>query len=707
MRKISILLLLGLMFFGGNNAFAQAKQNRGLHAFVNKYSSSGNVVQVSWRMRATDDPVNTKYLLYANGRLVKTLTSCTYAQLNYSLYKTARFSLEVVDGDGNVIDRQDNVKVANDCFVDIKMKAPAPIPVDETTSITYTPGDCSAYDMDGDGEQEIIMKWMPSMLVSTANNTTGIVGREFFDCYKLDGTLLWRLDMGQNVGAGNNLPFMCWDFDGDGKGELIVKTAPGSKDVTGKYVGEGIGAHDSQTSINGNGYADREIQYYRGSDGLPTRGAEWVTCYSWEGKELKTIDYWPYFSIQSNWYPGGNDTYTYGRRGCGFKGDVIFIPVDGERRPCCYMQRGVYSYVYGMALSWDGKDLKVVWKHTSDKQGEGLFAEGAHTPIAADIDGDGYDEVAIGAAALDHDGTVLWRTGLGHGDATHVGEFNPDNEGLEVWRITEGATKYDACMLDGKTGNVLNGQLYTSGDVGRGLVMDLDAAKPGNEYFHMKSGSIFDCNGNAIYTKNMGKNNGYPNYRIYWDGDLTDEHLSGNVVSKYSLKNQIMERCSTPTSGTSTLWSLFKVCSINDTKDNPCLLCDLFGDWREEVAMYVSAADAGISTKDYDFALRILTSTFPTQYKLPWLRDDHNYDIAIACQNVGYSMPPHLGYNPVEYNKWLEEQIAAGVYEMPCKNAASSVPVLYINANGALSTKPFSGFNIVKYADGTTRKVVF
>lgn len=91
--------------------------------------------------------------------------------------------------------------------------------------------------MDGDGEQEIIMKWMPSDLMNTTYN---IPAHEYLDCYKLNGTWLWRIDMGQNIGAGNNFPYMVWDFDGDGKGELICKSAPGTKDASGNYVGKGL-----------------------------------------------------------------------------------------------------------------------------------------------------------------------------------------------------------------------------------------------------------------------------------------------------------------------------------------------------------------------------------------------------------------------------------------------------------------------------------
>lgn len=604
----------------------EAPQNRGLWAFVN-----GDKVQVSWRMRHTDSKAGTTYKLYADGKLALTRkNSSTTAQMSKANYEKAAFSLEVLDETGRLIDRQEGVKVRPAPYFDIPLSAPVIRNEKGEALITYTPGDGSAYDVDGDGEQEIILKWMPSDLFHTETQTPG---RQFFDCYKLDGRRLWRIDMGINMGAGNNYTFMVWDFDQDGKGELIVKSAPGSRDATGRYVGQQLA-----------GIKDTATLYFRGSDKWPTRGEEWITCYNAEtGAELATIDYWPRFDIQENWYYGkkNGDTYLYGRRGNGFKGAVVYIPVDGVRRPCCYAQRGIYSYVYATTYSWDGTELKEVWRHASDVPGSGLFAEGAHTCVSADLDGDGYDEVAIGAAAIDHDGSLLWRTGLGHGDALHVGEFNPDNEGLEVFRITEGATAYDANVMDAKTGRTLASLPYRNGDVGRGLIMDLDSTSAGSEFFCHSYDGIFSASGDSILPKALG-NNGLPNYRIYWDDDLLDEHLAGTKLSKYDLKNRYFTRMESFNSSKS-----YKCSSINDSKANPILQCDLFGDWREELVFFVSPVNDATVTSDY--ALRILTTTYGTKYKLPWLRDDHTYNLAIACQNVGYSMPPHLGYNPLEY----------------------------------------------------------
>lgn len=645
-------LLTGLFVLSSCMVAAQ-QENRGLFAFIN-----GSQVQVSWRMRATDNPTKMQYELYADGQKVCTMRSKTTVRLSKAIYGDATFRLVVKDPEGNTVDQQEGVTAKPNPYIDISLSAPAPVTNADTTVISYTPGDCSAYDMDGDGNQEIILKWMPSIIY---NKELNLPAHEFIDCYKLDGTRLWRIDMGQNMGAGNNFPFMCWDFDGDGKGELICKTAPGTKDAAGNYVGNGLPGYPT----------DLQKTYYRGSDKLPTKGEEWLTCFDGAtGKELASKQYWPYFNIQSDWDPrsGSTDGENYGRRGNGFKGAVMKIPCrDGKVRPVCVMQRGIYSYVYATAISWDGKQLTEEWRHASTSENHAvttnatgthtqtvsLFAQGAHAGQAADLDGDGYDELCIGAAAIDHDGTVLWSTGLGHGDMISVGELNPHHEGQETFRITEGATAYDACMISGKDGKVLNGIPYSNGDVARGLAMDLDSTVADSEYFCLSSDKIYDCDGNALYDYNRGKTTGYPNYRIFWDDDLTEEHFDGANIAKYDIVNHSWVRCLKSRGDNTTTNKLYAVHPINGSKQNPCLQCDLFGDFREELAMYTSAEEVGRS--DCDYVLRIITTTYDTNKKLPWLRDDNTYNLQIASQNVGYSQSPHLGYNAYSYYQSLGE----------------------------------------------------
>ena len=623
-QRIIICLTAILMAMA---AMAQTGKERGLWACK---TQNGSSVFVSWRMRATDHPLSTTYKLYANNRLVKTLTDRTNATLSGS-YAGATFRMEVLDAEGNVIDEQDGVKCDANFFHHIRLDYPGDYTMADGTVVTYTPNDCSAYDMDGDGEQEIIMKWEPSNAGAVCTPT----GPQIVDCYKLDGTRLWRIDFGPNVLAGCRFTFLCYDFDGDGKGELIGKTAQGSRDASGEYLhtGPADGADHTRSSVNASGV-------------ITNGGKEWLTVFDGvTGAELATTDYWPLFGIRSNWddRAGRTDGAAYGHRGNWFKGCVAFLDVDGQPTPCAVTVRGIYTYSYAAAWSWNGTELKNLWKHTSDKKGQGIYAQGAHSLTAGDMDGDGFDEVMVGAAALDHDGTLLWRTGLGHGDATHLGDFDPDNEGMEVFMITEETeAQYDAALIDARTGTILLGIPQTGGDTGRGLILDCDDKHDGAEFMEMADANLMTCKGEAIAPWHVGATGSSSiNYAIYWDGDLLREYHDRSHIDKWSSTGHTWDR-------TCTLYSFgYGASTINSTKYNPNLQCDLYGDWREEAVYW--AQNAG------NYYLTVFTTTTESKYKLPWLRDDHTYDLAIAWQNCGYNQPPHLGYSPMEYYRHIDE----------------------------------------------------
>lgn len=627
MKKIGLLSLA--MLFVLTSTLTAADKSRGLWA-----CKAGSKVFVSWRMRGTDNPQNTTYKLYSGSRVIKTLKDCTNVMLS-SAYANATFKLEVLDANDNVIDSQEGVRCDDNFFHHIKLDYPGNYKMKDGTEVTYTPNDCSAYDMDGDGEQEIIMKWEPSNTGADCKAT----GPQILDCYKLDGTRLWRINFGPNVLAGCRFTFLCYDFDGDGKGELIGKTAQGSKDATGEYLHTGPAAEADHTksSINSSGV-------------ITSAGKEWLTVFDGvTGQELATTDYWPLFNIQSDWddRSGSTDGAGYGHRGNWFKGCVAFLDVNGQPTPCAVTVRGIYTYSYAAAYSWDGTELKNLWKHTSDKSGQGIYGQGAHSLTAGDMDGDGFDEIMVGSAALDHDGSLLWRTGLGHGDATHLGDFDPDNEGMEVFIITESSSvKYDAALIDAKTGTILKGIAQTGGDTGRGLILDCDADYDGAEMMEWSNANLMTCKGKAIAPWKVGTiTSASINYAIYWDGDLLREYHDRSHIDKWNATNKSWDR-------TCTLYqSGYGANNINGTKYNPNLQCDLYGDWREEAVYW--AENGG------DYYLTIFTTTTESKYKLPWLRDDHTYDLAIAWQNCGYNQPPHLGYSPVEYYKQQDSQTTA------------------------------------------------
>ena len=671
--KLKIMLcLLEVMM----TVTAAGQNGRGLWAC--KTVDEKNVF-VSWRMLSTDDPHDTTYRIYANNRLRKTLKDRTNTVLNTGVANQT-IRLEVLDAEGTIIDTQEAAACGDRKFFHhIKLDYPGNYTMKDGTVVTYTPNDCSAYDMDGDGEQEIILKWEPSNAGAYCTAT----GPQILDCLKLDGTQLWRIDFGPNVLAGCRFTFLCYDFDGDGKGELICKTAQGSKDATGEYLhtGPASRANHTKSSVNSSGVI---------TDG----GEEWLTCFDGvTGCELATINYWPKFNIQSNWddRSGKTDGNTYGHRGNWTKGCVAFLDVDGQPTPCAVTVRGIYTYSYAAAYKWDGSGLKALWRHTSDKKGQGIYGQGAHSLTAGDMDGDGFDEVMVGSAALDHDGTLLWRTGLGHGDATHLGDFDPDNEGLEVFIITEdGSVKYDAALIDAKTGNVLVGVPQTGGDTGRGLILDCDARNDGAEFMEWSDANLMTCKGQAIAPWKVGTiTSASINYAIYWDGDLLREYHDRSHIDKWNSSSRSWDR-------TCTLYNYgYGANNINSSKYNPNLQCDLFGDWREEAVYWAQHGN--------DYYLTIFTTTTETQYKLPWLREDHTYDMAIAWQNCGYNQPPHLGYSPITYYK----ELATGIHGITKGNKHKTTcnNRLY-DMMGRPSTSPnHPGFFIEQSPDGKSHKI--
>lgn len=569
-----------------------------------------NGVFISWRSLPTDD-ARLAFDIYRDGVKVNDvpLTKKTNFTDSEGTVDSQYVIKALLDGVEKESARANNVWASD--FMKIHLDRPEggtskPGGAKEDREYTYTPDDVSVGDVDGDGEFEFIVKWFPTNAAD--NSHTRFTGNTIIDGYKLDGTKLWRIDLGHNIRSGNHYTqFMVYDFDGDGKAELICKTAPGTIDGTGKAVLMG---------------EDKETDDYRKSDGTVMSGPEYLTVFNGEtGAEINTIAYNPPRSIRKNDKTSTGWGDNYGNRSERYLAGVAYL--DGVK-PSAIFVRGYYTASYVWAVDFDGKELKEKWLHKSEKSGEGIYGQGTHSLSIADLDGDGFDEIIIGSGALDHDGSFLHSTGGGHGDALHVGDFILENEGLEIFMPHEDKNgKYATSLRDGKTGTVLYYQSNPGKDVGRGLIANVSSKFSGSEYWSTLDGNVMNS-GEVVGTKRPSVN-----FRIFWDGDLLDELLDGTSVTK---PNENLTSVGT----LRNFSSVSNASSCNTTKATPNLQADIFGDWREEVILHDSSTESD---------LIIFTSTIPSDYKVPCLMTDRQYREAIAWQNVAYNQPPHLSYN--------------------------------------------------------------
>ena len=550
-------------------------------------------VFVSWRLLASD-PDSVQFNVYRGAEKVnhEPITAST----NFiDSGGTASDSYSVIPVIGGVEqDASQKVTPWNQNYKTIPLQRPAGGQTPDGVNYTYSPNDASVGDLDGDGQYEIVLKWDPSN--SKDNSQSGYTGDVYLDGIKMDGTLLWRIDLGKNIRAGAHYTqFMVYDLDGDGKAEIACKTADGTIDGTGAVIGD-------------------SSKDYRNSSGYILSGPEYFTIFNGlTGKALVTTDYIPARGDVGSW---GD---TYGNRVDRFLACIAYL--DGEH-PSVVMCRGYYRSSDGtkgrtVLAAWDYRNGQLTnrWVFNAVKGGENsdYTGQGNHNLGVADLDGDGRDEIVYGAMAVDDDGTGLWNSGLGHGDAMHVADIDPDRPGLEVWKIDEGGN-HGSALLEGRTGNII-WATGPQGDVGRGVAANLDDSQEGMECWGGTDGL------RSAKNVKVGPAPPSSNFVIWWDGDLARELLDNTNIRKYGGSNPILllaDGCS----------------SNNGTKATPTLQADLFGDWREEVIWRTSDNNS----------LRIYTTTIETPYRLVTFMQDRQYREAIAWQNVAYNQPPHPSF---------------------------------------------------------------
>ncbi|GAA4846624.1 hypothetical protein GCM10023310_25820 [Paenibacillus vulneris] len=557
-------------------------------------------VYTGWRLFGTDDP-STTFNLYRDGQRVNdTPIADSTNYLDPAGTLQSEYEIRAVVR-GNEEPQGETFRVWNQNYLDVPLKKPADGVTPAGEAYSYSANDASIGDLDGDGKYELIVKWDPSN--SKDNSQSGYTGNVYVDAYKLDGTMLWRIDLGRNIRAGAHYTqFMVYDLDGDGKAEVAFKTADGTIDGTGQVIG--------------NAKAD-----YRNSSGYILSGPEFLTIFDGlTGKALVTTDYDPPRGNVSSW---GD---SYGNRVDRFLAAIAYL--DGER-PSLIMARGYYTRTVLVAYNWRDGKLTKLWKFdTNDAENASYTGQGNHNLSIADVDHDGKDEITYGAMAIDDNGKLLYSTGLGHGDAMHLGDLDPNRPGMEYFGVHEDYPNPAGLEFrDAETGELIWG-IPTNYDVGRGMSADIDPRYPGEEMWATgDAGGVYNTKGEKISSSRPSVNFG-----IWWDGDLLRELLDHKYTDPVGVGK--IDKWDYMNSKSVNLLTAAGTYSNNTTKGTPSLQTDLFGDWREEAIW---------RTEDSS-ALRIYTTTDLTSHRLYTLLDDPEYRLSIAWQNVGYNQPPHPSF---------------------------------------------------------------
>lgn len=538
------------------------KLDRGLVALP-----SPEGVYLSWRL-LSDDPAGTAFHVYradGDGAPVR-LTREPVALTTDFTHKGAAtpgstYFLRAVTGDGEGAPSRDAIRgdsAKSAAFVRIRLEG------------TNTFQKVAVTDLDGDGRYDFVIKSPNTNIDPWHKYWKPSPGTYKIEARKADGALLWRNDLGWGIEQGIwYSPYIAADLDGDGKAEVAAK------------IGEGDP---------------------RDGDGRVTKGPEWLVV--WDGltgKERARAP-WPDRSA----FGTDDRAYNYASRN-----QLAIAYLDG-RTPCIIALRGTYTAMRADAYDFDGKTLRPLWQYSDDEAGPDYRGQGAHFTHAADVDADGREEVILGSAVLDDNGSPLWSTWLGHPDHCYVGDIDPRRPGLEIYYgIETRQPRSGMCLVDAATGQILWGWDKPTKHIhGHGLCSDLDPAHPGSECYgadsadHKPTGDRWLWNSQGkILSREVDL--GFGARAAYWDADPQRELILKNRISDFGGQAHPGEL--------DGAW---------------ILTADVFGDWREEIITSIAGE------------IRIYSTTIPAKDRRITLMQDPIYRADVTMCTMGYPQVP-------------------------------------------------------------------
>ncbi|MCJ1702610.1 MULTISPECIES: rhamnogalacturonan lyase [unclassified Rathayibacter] len=758
---LGLALAAGLALTGASTAAAQTTappavpanpvltaQLEDLDRGVVALASPDGGVFVSWRLLATEvtgssdsGMVGADFAVYRGAERIGVVTDSTNLHDPAGAPGDEYRVVPLVDGEPG--EPSAPATASADAFETLPLQKPADGVTPAGEAYTYSANDMSVGDMDGDGDYEYVVKWYPSNAKDVSQK--GYTGSTYLDTYEADGTLLHRIDLGVNIRSGAHYTqFLVSDFDGDGRSEIMTKTAPGTTILPGgdtaraesitllpedvaagvtpqddyrlsaagyreHLIGifEGWGTREEVTSgqwpatleeafgiapthaypldrAGATELADYFIDVYAPSrsdrndlttfEGFILTGPEYLTVFDGEsGEELQTVAYEP---------ARGDDgllwgDYAYSRIEPGNRNDRFLAGVasfDGETQSAVFA-RGYYTRAVVVAYDWDGSELSQRWvadsghvpltnpfndtphgREGSSPEWATLTTQGFHSLSAADVDGDGRQEIVYGSATLDDDGSLLYSSydtlpegssapgteaKLGHGDAMHVTDIDPANPGLEIFSVHEGGVgaPYGYALRDAATGEVLFGA-YSGKDTGRGMIGDIDPAIPGQEVWAIGK---LSASGDPLDGGDPAEQPG-TNQSIRWAADMTTQ-----IVASTTMQDATPVTPTIVTGDGTVLLSAEGTVTNNGTKGNPSLVADVLGDWREELLL--PTADSS--------AIRIYSSTEVTDRKLTTLMHDPQYRVEVARQQTAYNQPSYTSYGLASDIDWSTVPVLA------------------------------------------------